>query len=288
MQMQVKPLRIRWMSVVTGVLGLGFILLGWYLINRLTAAAGELDTLRAQQTSQSKVISDLSLGLSAAEQQLTQHGIRPLPPPPQTIIEQGAAGPPGPGPSDAQVLTAVTAYLQGHPVPAGPGPTAAAVAAAVSAYLTANPPSPGPGPSEAQVADAVTTYLAAHPAPAGPTGAAGPAGPAGDAGPPGPQGPAGATGPAGSAPAGWSWTDAAGVTYTCTPDTGTPQPHYSCAPAGPAPGSPPATPAAARHGDAPEIWEQPVHLAGPGRRRPSGPSTALLLTQVVVWRRPAF
>lgn len=173
-----------------------------FLLLKVSTAASELDSLRAQQVSQDKVVGDLSTGLSMAESQLRQHGIEPVPPPPQTIIEQGATGPQGPGPSDAQVATAVAAYLLAHPAPAGPPPSVGVVSAAVAQYLQANPPAagkdgvPGAGPSDAQVAAAVAAYMSQHPAPAGPAGPQGVAGPAGPAGPAGEEGPAGAPGPA--------------------------------------------------------------------------------------------
>jgi hypothetical protein len=181
----------------------------------------------SQLAAQKKTISDLALGLGAAEQQLTQHGIVPLPPPPQTIIQQGAAGPPGPGPSDAQVLIAVTAYLQAHPLPTAPPPTTAQIAAVVADYLKANPPAPGrdgtPGAAatDAQVANAVATYLAAHPPAAGPTGPAGPSGsqgPPGSAGASGEPGASGAPGQPGASGAPGSPGPACPSGYTPTPE----------------------------------------------------------------------
>lgn len=197
--------RSRSLLLVGAVLAAGFLLLGGYMLERLSAAGNQLDELRAQQIAQSRVISDLSSGLGTAEQQLTQHGIKPLPPPPGVIIQQGAAGPPGPGPSDAQVLVAVTQYLTVHPLPTAPPPTDAQIAAVVAAYLKANPATPGKdgtagaSATNAQVATAVATYLAANPPAAGPQGVAGQPGPPGPTGAPGEPGAAGAVGPAGPA-----------------------------------------------------------------------------------------
>jgi hypothetical protein len=76
--------------------------------------------------------------------------------------------------------------------------------------------------------------------PTGPPGAdstvAGPQGEAGVAGPVGPQGDRGEKGDTGPAPSGWTYTDGAGVTYTCTPDSDG-STHYTCtaAPASPTP-----------------------------------------------------
>jgi hypothetical protein len=61
----------------------------------------------------------------------------------------------------------------------------------------------------------------------GPTGPSGAPGPSGASGAPGPSGPAGADG---QPPAGWTWTDRLGTTYTCTRDASSPPsaPTYSC------------------------------------------------------------
>jgi hypothetical protein len=182
--------RTRWLALTAAALAAGFVILGWFLLDRLGAAGEQLDALRAQQTSQARTIDGLAGSLTVAEQQLTAHGITPVPPPPQTIIRQGDAGPPGPGPTDAQVLAAVAAYLKANPPAAGPpGPAGAAGPAGKD----------GATPSTDQIAAAVARYLAANPPAAGPAGAAGATGPSGPTGDPGPAGPAGASGPAGPA-----------------------------------------------------------------------------------------
>lgn len=88
--------------------------------------------------------------------------------------ERGPEGRQGPGPSDAQVASAVAAYLAANPPQPGRTPTEAEVASATAAYLAANPPAAGPqgpqgdqgpGPTDEQVAAAVTAWLAAHPPP---------------------------------------------------------------------------------------------------------------------------
>ncbi|MFL6144100.1 MAG: hypothetical protein ACJ72N_19825 [Labedaea sp.] len=65
---------------------------------------------------------------------------------------------------------------------------------------------------------------------AGPQGTAGEAGPAGPAGPAGEPGPAGTDGSNGKPPAGWTWTDTAERTQSCTRDQGSPDtaPTYTC------------------------------------------------------------
>lgn len=104
----------------------------------------------------------------------------------------------------------------------------------------------GPSGSPGRAGATGKTGPAGSPGPVGPSGAPGVAGspgtdgaqgPAGPTGPEGPQGPKGDTGdkgdtgPAGPAPAGWTWTDSAGVTYTCARSGGDDSaPQYSCAP----------------------------------------------------------
>lgn len=121
----------------------------------------------------------------------------------------GPAGRPGPGPSTAQVATAVTAYCSGGRC-AGKSPTPAQVAAAVAAYCAskgecAGPTGTqgeqgsegkqGPPPTDAQVAAAVTQYCGQETSPCrGADGADSTVpGPAGPAGPAGPSCPAGST-----------------------------------------------------------------------------------------------
>jgi len=183
---------------------------------------------------QDRAITALSAQIEAYRAQAAQHGL-PTGPPPVAIV-QGATGPAGPGPTDAQVAAAVVAYLIAHP-PAADA-SQGQVTDAVSVYLAAHPPAPGPPPSDAQVASAVAAYMAAHPAPSGPPGEQGTQG---DPGPAGPVGPAGAPGPD---PAGWTWTDPQGVTYDCAQDGQQPSPHYTCTPrSSPSPSSSASAPA---------------------------------------------
>ncbi|MEJ1195087.1 hypothetical protein [Pseudarthrobacter sp. CCNWLW207] len=105
--------------------------------------------------------------------------------PPGEDGADGATGPPG---------TAGAAGAGGPPGPEGvPGPTGAAGL---------------PGATGASGADG-------QPGPPGPQGEPGPAGPAGPAGADGAPGADGATGPA---PESFTFTDATGTSYTCTPN----------------------------------------------------------------------
>lgn len=256
MRALVETTRSRSLVLIAVLLGAGFLLLGAFMLERLSAAGDQLDGLRAQQTDQSKIIGNLSSGLTTAEQQLAQHGIKPLPPPPAQIIQQGAVGPPGPGPSDAQVLEAVTQYLTAHPLPTAPPPGPQEIAATVAEYLKANPVlpgkdgAPGLGASDGQVANAVATYLEVHPpadgtpGPAGPSGPSGPAGigepgPAGPSGPVGKDGEQGSPGPAGPAcPSGYSQAPETVNGHQAVVCEATPTPPTSSPPSSPASPSP--------------------------------------------------
>ncbi len=234
--------RGQWWDITRWLVGLAFAAVFVVALAWLGTASDQLDAQRQQIANQNAAIDKLSSGLATTEAQLTQHGITPAAPPPAQIVTgaTGPAGPQGPGPSDAQVQTAVDVYLSAHPPTANV--SADALTTVVTAYLTQHPPAAGPPPSDTQVSNAVATYMAAHPAPSGPagptgsagapgatgqTGAQGPEGPQGVQGPQGDPGPTGATGPP---PAGWTWTDQLGTTYNCTQDSqGTASaPHYTC------------------------------------------------------------
>jgi len=86
---------------------------------------------------------------------------------------------------------------------------------------------------------------------AGPSGApgpsstvAGPAGPVGPQGDRGEKGDTGDTGATGPAPSGWTYTDGAGVTYNCTPDSDG-STHYTCTPDAASPTPSPSNPESA-------------------------------------------
>lgn len=119
--------------------------------------------------------------------------------------------------------------------------------------INAPSPSPGPsGPAGRAGVDGTPGQNGTDGAigPAGPTGPAGPVGPAGPAGAPGENGAPGAAGQDGTdgkngadgrPPAGWTYTDPQGVTYTCTPAAGfdPAAPRYTCTPTAGLPGTPP-------------------------------------------------
>lgn len=221
-----------------------------------------LDSMNSKQARQARTVTALSSYLGGAQAQMKAAGITPSQPAPSQIIAQ--AGPPGPqgsqgpGPSDAQVQAAVQAYLTAHPI-AGQPPTTDQIAAVVAVYMVQHPAAtgatgpagsqgaPGPAPSDSQIQAAVAVWETAHPvvAPSGPAGpqgvpgasgasgapgvgATGPQGSQGEPGSPGQPGASGASGEPGQAPSGWTYTDALGVTHTCSPSTGTPSPQYSC------------------------------------------------------------
>lgn len=174
-----------------------------------------LQDVQAQQSADASRVALLYSAEASARAQLLAHGISPSVAPPQEIIREvsGPAGSPG------------TNGANGAPgSPGAQGPQGAAG-------------SPGPSGASGQ------------PGAPGSPGPAGAAGPQGDPGPAGPQGPAGAAGPAGpqgapgSPPAGWSWSDPSGNTYTCAPDQQQPAPHYTCTLASPSPTSTPSGPA---------------------------------------------
>ncbi|MCZ4099834.1 collagen-like protein [Streptomyces sp. H39-C1] len=133
--------------------------------------------------------------------QVQQLGAKPVAGPPGSRGEPGTSvsGPPGPqGPPGADSTV--------------PGPAGSPGAPGADSTATGPPGSPGAPGTDG-------------------TGAAGPAGPAGQ------DGTNGRDGAPGSPPAGWTYTDPAGVAYTCSPAAGSdPQaPRYTCAPDPPGP-----------------------------------------------------
>ena len=139
------------------------------------------------------------VALSAQREQATQAGQTPVARDPKDINRDpsrplqrptsgpaGARGERGPGPTDAQVDSAVAAYFANHDA-VSPG----AIAVYVGNYLRSHPPGPTPG----QVSDSVASYLREHPAPSGSPGAPGKDGTSGTDGAAGPAGPQGERGP---------------------------------------------------------------------------------------------
>lgn len=184
----VLPRRRIILAIAVLVLGLvggvgGSLALSWTRADEAEATAVEAESERDQAVA---AIEDLcaqveALGRTCVEDPADFEGA------------EGPAGPPGPGPSDAQVYAAVADYFVDNPITAE-GPSSAEIAAAVAEYLRDFPP----GPTPEQVSAAVADYLTAHPPAAGEDGEDGAPGAAGPSGPPGPQG---ETGPAPSAEA---------------------------------------------------------------------------------------
>ena len=180
------------------------------------------------QKAQATVISRLSSSLDTTRQQLQQHGVTPSAPPAQSIVKgvpgvPGAVGAQGPQGSPGSVGPSGEPGPAGSPGPVGsPGPTGV------------------PGSAGSNGKD-------------GPTGAPGPAGPQGDPGPAGPAGKDGTDGKdgaPGAPPAGWTWTDPTGQSYTCTPVSGfdPSAPRYACTADTTPPPTTPASPASRRTG----------------------------------------
>lgn len=209
--------RARWFPtalLLCALLALGLLL---YLLAMLHTASAQISGLSQARARQGAQIQGLAGAVDSARAQIRSLGATPVVPAPSQILETvqipGPAGPAG---------------------PAGVGATGPAGSPGASGA----PGSPGPaGPS----------------GPPGPAGVAGAPGSPGPAGPAGPQGPAGPSGPAGSAPAGWSWTDPQGHTYTCVEDGQSPAPHYTCTRQTPAPSASattaPSSPTATGAGD---------------------------------------
>lgn len=142
------------------------------------------------------------------------------------------------GQSPAVDEVAVTERLVDMPGPRGEDgrPGAPGAAGAPGSPGLAGPPGP-PGPEGGTgkggpPGEPGPAGARGEPGPAGPPGATGPAGPAGEPGPRGPEGPEGGPGPA---PAGFTFTDQAGRTHTCTDPDG--DGHYQCEPST-SPGAP--------------------------------------------------
>jgi hypothetical protein len=169
------------------------------------------------QDAQATVIDRLSSSLDTTRQQLQQHGVTPSAPPAQSIVKAvpgvpGAVGAPG-----VQGEQGVPGPVSTVPGPSGPrGP--------------AGPVSTVPGPTGPDGAPGADSTVPGPAGPAGPPGAdstvPGPKGDQGD------QGVAGRDGAAGQPPAGWTWTDPAGISYTCSPVDGfdPSAPRYTCTP----------------------------------------------------------
>lgn len=253
-----KPRRETLGWAISLVLLLSVAALAWYA---LRAANEERQQAQATATANATAIKQLSDALKTTQTQLTQHGITPKAPPPQTIVQSvpGATGPAGQsivGPS-------------GPPGRDGTSPDPQAIAALAAAMIHPSPgPSGPPGPVGARGAPGADSTV---PGPAGASGAPGVAGQDGKDGSPGQkgdQGDPGPSGPAGPAPAGWSFTAADGTVYDCAPDAAG-STHYSCtARSGTGP-QPPASPSPSQSATTPSSnavrKSSSVVATGPGR-----------------------
>lgn len=175
----------------------------------LRSASDANQQLTSDKATEATAIGQLSTALQDTQNQLRQHGVEPTAPPPAQIV-QGVPGMQG---------------IQGIPGPAGPsgppggiGPTGPVGATGKTGATGATGPTGATGAT-------------------GPTGAQGVAGQPGQTGATGPAGPSGPSGANGQPPAGWTYTDPAGNTYSCTRvsnfDPSSPQ--YQCAQTGSAP-----------------------------------------------------
>jgi hypothetical protein len=179
----------------------GVLIIIWHRINTETSARKDAV---AEANLRGDAVSTLAGDVRKLRAQVQAAGQTPAAPDPSSAVKNLPARSevpvPIPGP-------------QGEPgIPGSPGPSGPA----------GSPGSPGPkstvpGPSGA-------------PGVPGTDGQPGPAGPAGPAGRDGTDGKDGTSGRDGSPPAGWTWTDSSGQSYTCVPASGfdPAAPRYQC------------------------------------------------------------
>lgn len=221
-----------------------------YLLWGRHADDRRIENLQTRQSAAASQVALLASAEASARAQLLAHGITPSVGPPQEIIRE-VAGPAGsPGAPGASGA------------PGSPGPSGAAG-------------SPGPPGADGQP---------------GAQGDPGPAGADGQPGATGPSGPPGPQGPSGAAPAGWSWSDPNGRTYTCAPDQQQPAPHYTCALAAsptstPPPTSPAPNPPSGAPGATPTSGGTPTANGAPAT--PTAPPDIPQATTLAATRTPA-
>lgn len=169
---------------------------------RVQSEAHRADQLAAEADLRGTAVSTLAGDVRALRAQVTAKGGTPVAPDPTKAIP------------DLPDRAAVPVPIPGPPGPKGdkgdPGSPAPTI-------------TPSPGASGAAGAAGSNGSIGAT-GPQGPQGAQGDPGVAGPQGEQGPQGDRGATGPA---PSGWAYTDGAGTTYECTPDSDG-STHYTC------------------------------------------------------------
>jgi len=160
---------------------------------RVQAEAQRADQLAAEADLRGTAVSTLAGDVRALRQQVKARGGTPVAPDPTKAVK------------DLPDRAAVPVPIPGPPGPKGDTGASGKPAPTIT---------PSPGASGASGADGAT----------GPQGLQGEPGPAGPQGEPGAQGDRGETGPA---PSGWTYTDGAGITYECTPDSDGAT-HYTC------------------------------------------------------------
>lgn len=194
---------------------LGLLLVVGFAVFALRAATDAQRRAEATQSADAVAIQKLSTGLDQTRAQLQQHGVVPKAPPATTIVQgvpgaagQSVVGPAGPAgqngvsPDPQAIANLVLSMI--HPVPGPKG---------------------DPGAPGVQGVQGVPGQDSTVPGPAGANGQNGTNG--SDSTVPGPKGDPGATGATGPAPSGWTFTDASGATYDCTPDAAG-STHYQC------------------------------------------------------------
>lgn len=171
---------------------------------RVQTESRRADQLAAEADLRGNAVSTLAGDVRALRQQVKAKGGTPVAPDPTKAV------------ANLPDRAAVPVPIPGPPGPKGdkgdPGKAAPTIT-----------PSPGAsGAPGAAGSNGVT-------GPQGPQGPQGVQGDPGAAGPQGEQGPQGDRGDTGPAPSGWTYTDGAGTTYECTPDSDDPT-HYTCRP----------------------------------------------------------
>jgi len=200
-----------WIVAVLLMLG-GAIAVSWLLVDRSRIN----DQLSHEANLRGQAVSTLAGDVRALRQQVKAGGETPVAPDPTKAVKNL--------PDRVEVPV---------PIPGPPGPKGDTGAAGKPAPTIT--PAPGASGQPGSVGS---------PGPVGPQGEVGPVGPAGPQGAQGDQGPKGDTGATGPAPSGWTYTDGAGVTYECTPDSDG-STHYTCTPAPASPTPAPSNPESA-------------------------------------------
>lgn len=211
-----QALARRWRSVLLACVLValsGAILIVWH---RISVEISAREQAVAEADLRGNAVSTLAGDVRALRAQVQAKGGTPVAPDPSRAVKNLPA------------RTEVPVPIPGPPGPAGvpgsPGPTGPA--GSPGPKSTVPGPSGSPGAPGAAGADGQSVV--------------GPAGPAGPAGKDGKDGTDGTNGRDGQPPAGWTWTDPSGQSYTCTPvaNFDPAAPRYQCtadAPASPTP-----------------------------------------------------